>query len=283
MEMRYGKASIRRSKNLANREAYPRRMEIQVVYVKEKSGSAPEGERPIEWMPYTTCSAENKEGALKIVGYCQSRRLIGDLFRTIRSGGLNYEGSELESGPALRKVFIMSFIAAMRTLQVRQAREGKTEQKGIVVFSKEQLEWMEELSGRYEGEREKQRNPYERENLAWAVWHIARIGGWKGYASQRPPGVLTLHEGWMRFQTIFLGWCAAKNMYKRYVYRPNRTLLYGNRPGNLPENARKAASEDAGEAVGQFITDYIAKNVRKLDKESGEMDDSGVTEGKKAK
>jgi hypothetical protein len=172
MEIRYGKVSIRRSKNLANREAYPEQMEIQAVYVKEKAGSVPEGEQPIEWMLYTTYSVENKAEALKTVGYYQSRWLIEDLFRTIKSGGLNYERSELESGPALRKLFIMSFIAAMQILQIRQAREGKTEQKGTLVFSKEQLACMEELSGRYEGKTEKQRNPYDRENLGWAVWYF---------------------------------------------------------------------------------------------------------------
>ena len=215
MEIRYGKVSIRRSKNLANREAYPEQMEIQVVYVKEKDESVPGDEKPIEWMLYTTYSVENKAEALKIVGYYQSRWLIEDLFRTIKSGGLHYEESELESGIALRKLFIMSFIAAMQILQLRQAREGKTEQKGSLVFSREQLECMEELSSRYEGKTEKQKNPHDRENLAWAVWYIARIGGWKGYASQRPPGVITLHDGWIRFQNIFLGWCAAKDMYNR--------------------------------------------------------------------
>lgn len=121
----------------------------------------------------------------------------------------------MESGPALRKLFIMSLTAAVQILQLRQAREGKTDQKGTLVCSREQLECMEELSGRYEGKTEKQRNPYDRENLAWATWYIARIGGWKGYASQRPPGVITLHDGWIRFQSIFLGSCAAKDMYKR--------------------------------------------------------------------
>jgi hypothetical protein len=84
MEIRYGKVKIRRSKNLANREAYPEQMEIQVVYVKEKGESVPEGEQPIEWMLHTTYSVENKEDALKIVGYYQSRWLIEDLFRTIK-------------------------------------------------------------------------------------------------------------------------------------------------------------------------------------------------------
>jgi hypothetical protein len=42
---------------------------------------------------------------------------------------------------------------------------------------------MEELSNRHEGKTEKQKNPYNRENLVWVAWHIARIGGWKRYAS----------------------------------------------------------------------------------------------------
>jgi hypothetical protein len=215
MEIRYGKVVIKRSKNLANREAYPEQMEIPVVYEKEKAESVPQNEQPIEWMLYTTYSVENKAEALKIVGYYRCRWLIEDLFRTIKSEGVNYEESELESGAALGKLFLMSFIAAMQILQLRQARNGETEQKGTLVFSKEQLECMEELSGRYEGKTEKQKNPYNRENLAWAVWYIARIGGWKGYASQRPPGVIILHDGWIRFQNIFIGWCAAKDVYNR--------------------------------------------------------------------
>jgi hypothetical protein len=94
MEIRYGKVRIRRSKSLVNRDAYSCPMEIQVVYVKEKAGSMHEGESPIEWMLYTTCLVENKEDALKIVGYYPSRWLIEDLFRTIKRGGLNYERSE---------------------------------------------------------------------------------------------------------------------------------------------------------------------------------------------
>jgi hypothetical protein len=44
---------------------------------------------------------------------------------------------------------------------------------------------------------------------------IARLGGWKGYASQRPPGVITLRDGWVRFRNIFQGWKVAKDVYTR--------------------------------------------------------------------
>jgi hypothetical protein len=75
---------------------------------------------------------------------------------------------------------------------------------------------MENISQRLlEGKTEKQKNPYRKEELAWVVWIIARQGGWKVYSKNRPPGVITLYDGWTRFQNIFTGWLSAKNVYKR--------------------------------------------------------------------
>jgi len=45
------------------------------------------------------------------------------------------------------------------------------------------------------------------------------LGGWKGYASQRPPGVIIIHDGWIRFHTLFEGWAIAKDVYKRKLHR----------------------------------------------------------------
>lgn len=50
MEIRYGKAGIRRSKNLANREAYPEQREIQVVYVCKREGGKCTGRRETDRM-----------------------------------------------------------------------------------------------------------------------------------------------------------------------------------------------------------------------------------------
>ena len=38
---------------------------------------------------------------------------------------------------------------------------------------------------------------------------IARLGGWSGYRSQKPPGKTTLVDGLKRFEAIFLGWKTA--------------------------------------------------------------------------
>jgi hypothetical protein len=83
------------------------------------------------------------------------------------------------------------------------------------VFSPEEVECKEDLLPKFEGKTGKQKNPHPRNNPAWATWMIARLGGWKGYASQRPPGVITLHDGWTRFHSIFLGWKVGRDVYKR--------------------------------------------------------------------
>jgi hypothetical protein len=74
---------------------------------------------------------------------------------------------------------------------------------------------MEDILPRFEGKTEKLKNPYPKDNLSWPTWIIARLGGWKGYSSQRPPGVITLHDGWLRFHNIYEGWVIAKDVYKR--------------------------------------------------------------------
>ena len=38
---------------------------------------------------------------------------------------------------------------------------------------------------RMEGKTEKQKNQLPRNQLSWAAWVIARLGGWKGYQSQK--------------------------------------------------------------------------------------------------
>ena len=82
-------------------------------------------------------------------------------------------------------------MGAIQILQLRQVRYGETEQETSPVFSEEQVECMEDLLPKFEGKTEKQKNSWPKKNLAWASWMIGRLGGWKGYASQRPPGVIT--------------------------------------------------------------------------------------------
>ena len=215
MEMRHCEVQICRPANIANLEDYPENITVRVVQVREKPESVPDGEKPVEWTLYTSHQIENENDVLKIVYWYTLRWIIEDMFRTVKSEGLNYEETELETGKALRKLLVMAFWTAIHILQLRQARDGHTLQKPTLIFSEAELECMQDLMVRFEGKTEKLKNPHPRDNLAWASWLIARLGGWKGYTTQRPAGVITLRMGLQRFHDIFEGWVAAKNVYKR--------------------------------------------------------------------
>jgi hypothetical protein len=213
MEVRYGQVTLLRPQ-IAGWEKYPRMQQLWIVQAKEGAETVPVHEKPIEWRLYTSHPVESAEQATEIINNYKRRWIIEDVFRTLKSEGVNYEESELESGHALRKLFILAFMATIQIMQLRQAREGTTGQRISLVFSEEQVACLEDLLPKFEGKTEKQKNPYSQSNLAWATWMIARLGGWKGYTSQRPPGVITLHDGWTRFHDIFQGWEIAKNVYK---------------------------------------------------------------------
>ncbi|MDR0629123.1 MAG: hypothetical protein LBG24_05720, partial [Treponema sp.] len=114
------------------------------------------------------------------------------------------------------------------------------------VFSPTAIWFMNDIMAQFEGKTEKSKHPYPEGNLAWAVGRIARLGGWTGFAGQRPPGTITLYEGWVRFFNLFDGWAIAKNVYKRWPLRLRRRIGTGRKtrcfrqvPGIMPRQPGK--------------------------------------------
>ena len=134
------------------------------------------------------------------------------VFGTLKSKGLDIEESQLESGKALKSMAAMSLIAAVRINQLRTGRENTTVPCSIV-FTATQISLLHVLCKKFEGQTEKQKNPYPPEALAWGTWVIARLGGWKGYTkNESPPGNKTMLWGWNQFLNIFEGWQIASQI-----------------------------------------------------------------------
>ena len=66
-----------------------------------------------------------------------------------------------------------------------------------------------------EGNTQKQKNPYKKSSLRYATWIIARLGGWKGYASERKPGITTLWVGLEKFYDTLNGYMLLKDVSTR--------------------------------------------------------------------
>lgn len=217
MEVRWSQVSILKNDKYAYEKAYPKAVSIGVVQVKEVASGVPAGEDPIEWCLWTTHSVETLQQALQIVRWYTFRWLIEEFFRILKKEGFELEKCELDSGYALRKMGLLTMSAAVRVLQLKQARDGGNDLPIEVVFDPQQQTCLSELNETLQGNTPALQNPHPEQSMAWACWIIARLGGWSGYASQRPPGVITLRNGLVRFDAIYFGWRLSRDalVYKR--------------------------------------------------------------------
>jgi hypothetical protein len=102
-------------------------------------------------------------------------------------------------------------LAAIRVMQCVHARgEAGAHIPAARVFAPADMPVLKALVRKLEGKTQKQKNPHPLESLAWAAWVIARLGGWKGYAKERPPGPITMHAGFERFDAIAQGFALAQ-------------------------------------------------------------------------
>ena len=206
LEVKYGKTTILRPDHLKDKPLADKQ-EIYVIEVKESASTVVGNEKPIHWILLTSHPIKTKEDALYFIQcYCW-RWVIEQVFRTLKSKGLDIENSQLESDKKIEKQTVLALIAAVQVLQLVQARDGETNQKIESVFTKDEIDCLKKLNTKLEGKTEKQKNPHPPEKLAFASWVIARLGGWKGYKGKaRPPGPITFKNGLVRFYNIMEGY-----------------------------------------------------------------------------
>lgn len=183
----------------------PKHLKVNVVQVSERPESVVNKEEPISWVLLTSHNIENLDQAREIIRFYRWRWVIEQVFRTLKSQGLDMEQSEIETYDRLAKLAILALIAAVQIMQLVQAREGQTQQPIESVFTPEQVVVLEKLNPTLEGRTEKLKNPHKKNTLAFAAWIIARLGGWSGYQKQRPPGPITMKNGLIRFQAMVQG------------------------------------------------------------------------------
>jgi hypothetical protein len=129
----------------------------------------------------------------------------------MKSRGLDIEESLLADAHALENYVAAAVTASVRVMQLVQGRGAAGEVVSAErVFDAEEIQVLEAVVPKFEGRTEKQKNPYPHRSLAWAAWVIARLGGWKGYASERPPGPETFTRGLQRFTAIAEGFALAR-------------------------------------------------------------------------
>jgi Transposase DDE domain/Transposase DNA-binding len=208
MELRWGKVAVIKPPRCKNKEL-PSSQQLYVVEVKEQNKTG-----GIYWRIVTTHPVTNSEEAMQIIEWYKQRWYIEQIHRLLKTEGFRIERSQLEQGWAIRKLTLLAMMATLRILQMMLAYEDDHEQPIDEVFDKDEQQCLQMMNERLEGETDKLKNPSNSKSLKWATWIIARLGGWKGYSSQRKPGPIVLQKGLAKFYHMYEGWIMYKNFSK---------------------------------------------------------------------
>lgn len=203
LSLRFGAVEIRRpnGKGLGH---LPKTLTLRLVEVVERD--LPADVEPVHWRLLTTHAVDDLATAWQIVDWYRLRWIIEQLFRLMKAQGLQLEDSQLATADVLMKLTAIAAKAACTILQLVQARDGRSQEPAATAFEPIEIEVLDQVNLTVEGKTALQKNPHARHSLAWASWIIARLGGWNGYPSSKPPGPITIRNGWEYFQAIAKGW-----------------------------------------------------------------------------
>ncbi len=200
LEVKYGKVALGRPEKTVSKHL-PANLEVYVVEVKEHPSTVVNNEQPVHWRLITSHGVESMEEARKIILWYTKRWLIEQVFRLLKKQGLDLTESLAHKYETLSRLAVVGLIACVRVLQLLTARDNPDNTPINIAFSTDEIKIIEALNPRLEGKTEIQKNPHPEKTLAFAVWVVARLGGWKSYSkSERPPGPITFFNGLQRLQ-----------------------------------------------------------------------------------
>lgn len=179
---------------------------VTLTLVEAVELDLPHGVEPVHWRLLTTHPVADVTAAWQIVDWYRMRWIIEQLFRVLKSQGLRIQDSQLDCADLLLKLIAVATKAAVITIQLTQARGGRSDLPATAAFDTTQIDALAAINARYQTRSPGQKNPYPLASMAWAAWIIARLGGWDGYKSSRPPGPITFKHGLDYFFAMAAGW-----------------------------------------------------------------------------
>lgn len=203
LELRFAAVQLARPKTKFLRHL-PDSVPLNLIDVREPHPQA--GTEPLHWRLLTTHAVANVQDAWRIVEFYKRRWLIEQFFRVLKTQGFRLEDSQLATADRLLKLVAIAAKAAVITIQLLQARDGRGQQPARLAFNANELATLAALNHDLEAKSRRLKNPHPPDSLAWAAWIIGRLGGWDGYPSSKPPGPITFRHGLEYFHAVAVGW-----------------------------------------------------------------------------
>jgi hypothetical protein len=200
VEIRYVTVTLLPPERAKSAEAIPLEpLRVQVVEVREVD-PPPDVKEPVHWILMTTLPVESLEVAHQIVRFYTYRWLIERFHYVLKSGGCNFEDSQLRSVEALHRLLGVCSRVAWRLLWLTYQARQTPDAPCTVALS--ETEWQALTAFVNKSQTPAPSPP----TLKQAVRAIAKLGGFIGRKSDGDPGVKTLWRGWQRLQDIVATW-----------------------------------------------------------------------------
>lgn len=210
IEVRFTEVRVKSNPRVA--KDLPKSIKLYAIEARETGKDI---ENPVHWRLLTTKKIEDLETALQCIEWYTCRWIIEEVFRILKKEGFDIEASELTHGKAIRKLTLMMLetIVKLFIMQIAYSAEEETPPRSC--FTEEEIECLDLQIKQLEGKTDKLKNPYKTSDLKRYIWAIARLGGWKGYLSERKPGITTFWKGLQKFSAIMQGYMLIKDVSRR--------------------------------------------------------------------
>ena len=189
-----------------SRIATPDPDEIEIGLVEVREIDPPTGAKAVHWRLLTTLPMATREEAAEVVRLYRLRWRIEQVFRALKSDGLALEETQVEAADRLFKLAALGLTAAVRILQLVDARDG-CDRPATDVIDAKLIEPAAAIGKTLEGKTKRQQNPHAKGTLGWLSWIAARLGGWNCY--YKKPGPKTMAIGWRQLAAMIAGFVIA--------------------------------------------------------------------------
>jgi hypothetical protein len=204
--LRAGAVRIARPRHGGDRTDPPY-LDLTLVEVREEQ--PPPGLEAIHWRLITTLPARDLTAAQEVAHFYRLRWRIEQTFRACKSDGLGLPDLQTHDAARLFKMAALAIGAALRTIQLVDARDGG-ERPGSDVAEGPVLQAAAAIGPTLEGRTQRQKNPHSAGSLPWLAWIVARLGGWNCY--YKPPGPKTMRAGWDKLAAMTAGFHIAMSV-----------------------------------------------------------------------
>lgn len=195
MEVCIGKVTLSAPvhKSQYEKECGIEKIETYVVWTREVD--CPKGEKPLDWMLYTSHEVTTFEEALQIIEWYEQRWLIEEFFKALKTG-CRMEKRQLHSADGLEALCGVLCVTACRLLQMKREALANPDRPAEEIVPPLLVAMLQVAMG-------SQKRHVE---TAYGFYHtLARLGGFLGRRSDGNPGWQTIWQGWDKLTNMVRG------------------------------------------------------------------------------